>query len=121
MRAADADGSTLVFMDIVNTGYPIRLTRARTDAAERADVVGITMNGTELSTAAVGAVDVPVGELRLDPGGLAIKLDGLSEELAVGEEVDIVLTFEPGGELTVHAEVEPADATEHRHSGHSHQ
>ncbi|WP_425356248.1 copper chaperone PCu(A)C [Sinorhizobium americanum] len=107
-------------MDIENAGGPVRLTRVRTDVAERAELVGIVMEGTELTTAAVGAIDVPVGEVQLDPGGLAIKLDGLSQELAVGDEIEMVLTFEPGGELTVHYEVEPADAREHSHAGHSH-
>ncbi|APG95467.1 copper chaperone PCu(A)C [Sinorhizobium americanum] len=119
-RAADAGGSTLVFMDIENAGGPVRLTRVRTDVAERAELVGIVMEGTELTTAAVGAIDVPVGEVQLDPGGLAIKLDGLSQELAVGDGIEMVLSFEPGGELTVHSEVEPADAREHSHAGHSH-
>jgi copper(I)-binding protein len=107
-------------MEIENADKPARLTRVSTKVAERAELVGIVMEGTELSTTAIGALDVPVGGLHLDPGGLAIKLDGLSEELAVGDAIDVVLTFEPGGELTVHPQVEPAEATEHHHAGHSH-
>lgn len=120
VRAAAAGGSTLVFMEIENAGGPARLLDVKSDMAERASVVGIVMTGTEISTADMGPLDIPSGDFHLDPGGLAIKLDNLTKELVAGEELEIVVTFEPGGELVVHAEVEPEDATQHRHAGHSH-
>lgn len=120
VRAAAAGGSTLVFMEIENAGAPAQLVSVKSDVAARAAVVGIVMTGTEISTADMGPLDIPSGEFHLDPGGLAIKLDNLSKEFVAGEEVEIVVTFEPGGELVVHAEVEPEGATEHHHAGHSH-
>jgi len=121
VRAAAVGGSTLVFMDIENAGRAVRLVGVRADVAQRAAVVGVVMKETELSTADIGALDIPTGEVQLDPGGLAIKLENLSEELVVGQEIEIVVTFEPGGELVVHPEVEPVGATEHHHAGHSHE
>ncbi|MBW0368318.1 copper chaperone PCu(A)C [Ensifer adhaerens] len=120
VRAAEAGGTTLLFMEIENDGGPVRLVSARSSAAGAATTVGIVSQGETLSTVDIGVVEVPRGEFRMDPGGLAIRLERLSEDFAVDEEIDVVLTFEPGGELPLRAKVEAADATEHRHAGHAH-
>ncbi|KSV92931.1 hypothetical protein N184_22540 [Sinorhizobium sp. GL28] len=120
LRAAEAGGTTLLFMEIENDGDPVRLVRARSNAAGTATTVGIVLQGETISTVDIGVVEVPRGAFRMDPGGLAIKLEQLSEDFDVDEEIDVVLTFEPGGDLPLRAKVEAADATEHGHAGHAH-
>jgi copper(I)-binding protein len=54
----------------------------------------------------VGSVAIPAGEtVRLEPGGYHIMLIELTGELTVGDEIEITLSFERAGEITVSAEV----------------
>jgi copper(I)-binding protein len=50
----------------------------------------------------VDRIDVPAGEsVSLEPGGLHIMLLGLVEPLAVGDELELTLTFEVAGDVVV--------------------
>lgn len=54
----------------------------------------------------VGRIDVPAGgTVKLEPGGYHLMLMGVKEELIVGGKVEITLTFEKAGRITVQAEV----------------
>lgn len=49
-----------------------------------------------------GGFEVPAtGSLELKPGGKHIMLIGLNKPLVNGEEIEITLRFEKGGEITV--------------------
>jgi copper(I)-binding protein len=51
-------------------------------------------------------LDIPAGgTVRLEPGGHHLMLMGVSEPLVVGETVEITLTFETAGEVTVQAQI----------------
>lgn len=54
----------------------------------------------------VERVEIPAGgTVKLEPGGYHVMLIGLKEELEVGSTIEITLTFEKAGEITVEAEV----------------
>ena len=54
----------------------------------------------------VGPLEIPAGEtVRLEPGGYHIMLIELTGELTVGDEIEITLSFELAGDITVSAEV----------------
>lgn len=54
----------------------------------------------------VERVEIPAGgTVKLEPGGYHVMLIGLTQELEVGSTIEITLTFEKAGEVTVEAEV----------------
>ena len=54
----------------------------------------------------VDQIDVAAGAtVKLEPGGYHLMLMGVSEMPAVGSTVEVTLTFEQAGEITVKAEV----------------
>ncbi len=54
----------------------------------------------------VAEIDVPAGDtVKLEPGGYHLMLMDVSDMPAVGETVDITLTFEQAGDIMVQAEV----------------
>jgi len=62
--------------------------------------------GSMLGMQRVDRVEIPAGgTVELKPGGYHIMLIGLTRELQVGEQIEITLTFEKAGEVTVTAEV----------------
>jgi copper(I)-binding protein len=55
---------------------------------------------------AVDRIEIPSGgTIVLEPGGYHLMLMGLTDELVPGSTVELVLTFERAGEVTVVAEV----------------
>lgn len=71
---------------------------------------------------AVDRVPVPAGsEVTFAPGGLHVMLDGLTEDLQVGDQVDLTLTFERAGTVQATAEViEPGSAGDDTGASHDH-
>ena len=56
--------------------------------------------------APVDRIEVPAGgSVALEPGGFHLMMLGLTETPAVGDTVELLLTFQEGGEVTVQAEV----------------
>ena len=54
----------------------------------------------------VDRIEVPAnGSVALEPGGYHLMLLGLTQLPAVGDTVELRLTFQEGGEVTVQAEV----------------
>jgi copper(I)-binding protein len=119
-RATGAD-TALVFVEIENTGtMPVTLTGGAAELAESAALVGFTLeDGTPVYSELPALPVAPGTEMVLAPQGVALRLDGLSRDLAEGDSFDLTLAFaEAEVELTV--EVEAADATQHSHAGHAH-
>lgn len=118
---ATTDDTALIFVEIENTGEtPVTLTGGASELAEGAALVGFTLVGGAPSYPELPALPVAPGiEMVLAPQGVALRLDGLSRDLAEGDSFDVTLAFaEAEVELTV--EVEAADATQHGHAGHAH-
>lgn len=94
-------------------GYGIddRLIGATADVADRLDVHQTSMNddGT-MGMQHVDSLDLPAdGTLVLEPGGYHIMMMNV-DRLDVGTKVEVTLTWEQAGEMTVEAEVvDPAD------------
>ncbi|WP_321343415.1 copper chaperone PCu(A)C [Breoghania sp.] len=120
-RATGADYG-FVFMDIDNHGGADRLVSAATEAAKTVSIVGMTLTSEgAVSHIEIGEIDIPAEhEFKLDPAGVALKLDGLKGPLAKGGDLDLTLTFEKAGEVEIEVEIEAADAKEHSHAGHNH-
>ena len=54
----------------------------------------------------VARVEIPAGgSLQLKPGSYHVMLIGLARDLAVGDTIDLTLTFEKAGSITVKAQV----------------
>ncbi len=119
-RAAAAGSDTLVFMDIENKGATDRMLSVETGKAGNAEIAGITMKDGNTTTTPLGTVDVGSGETMLDPGGMAIVLHDLTEDLVKGEDFQLTVRFEKSGAVELDVEIEAADATQHSHAGHAH-
>jgi len=94
------------FMMIANTGNTVdALVEVATDAAETVELA--TMEPAQQQTA-IEQIEVPAGEeVVLDQGpGYHIFLSDLTRDLAVGDTVDLTLTFEHAGEIEVTAPVQ---------------
>lgn len=119
-RAAGSGADTLVFMDIENAGEADELVSASTDIAASATIVGVQHGAEGSTTVELGPIELSAGDTHLDPSGMAIKLTGLTQELAQGDHFELSLQLEHAGEVHIEVEVEAADASQHSHAGHSH-
>ncbi len=65
-----------------------------------------TMGGGMMSMQPVESIDVPAnGSVALEPGGFHIMLLDVKKVLAVGDTIEVTLTFEKAGEVEATAEV----------------
>lgn len=105
--SAMLDRAGAVYMVLHNgSGATDRLLSATTPAAEVVEIHETTMVDGMMGMAPVAAVEVPAGSaMELKPGGYHIMLIGLTEELNVGDTLELTLTFEQAGEVKVTAEV----------------
>jgi periplasmic copper chaperone A len=119
-RAVSAGGDAVVFFELENGGEPMVLSGAEAENAASVEIVGADMaaDGT-VTYQPVGSFTIPAGEFALDPDGLGLRLNGLTEALAQGEHFHMHLLL-GGGELEISVDVEAADATAHSHAGHAH-
>jgi hypothetical protein len=97
------------YMTLANDGEGDgRLVAVETDVADVAEIHETTMNDGSMSMQQVDGIDVPAGgSTALEPGGLHVMLLNVDQDLAVGDTVALVLTFDGGDEQTVDAEVVP--------------
>ena len=89
-----------------DTAQADRLTGAATDAAAAVEIHETTMENDVMSMHPVDGIDIAAGEsVSLAPGGLHIMLIGLQRNLIAGEKLDLTLTFEKAGQVSVEAEI----------------
>jgi copper(I)-binding protein len=102
-----SDVNSAVYLTIVNnTAQADRLTGAATDAAAAVEIHETTMENDVMSMHPVDGIDIAAGEsVSLAPGGLHIMLIGLQRNLIAGEKLDLTLTFEKAGQVSVEAEI----------------
>lgn len=119
-RATEAD-TALIFVEVVNEGEnSVTLTGGRSDLAETASLVGFTLTDGDPSYVDLLALPVAPGtEMMLAPQGVALRLDGLSRDLAEGDSFEVTISF-ADNDVVLTVEVEAADATQHSHAGHAH-
>lgn len=109
VRAAPAGGTSAAYMTITNGRVApdelvgVSAPDVTTDASlheTTSDASGMT--GMQMTK----SIKLPSGQaVALEPGGFHIMLMDLTRELKVGEQVQLVLTFEQAGVVNVTAEV----------------
>ena len=118
---ATTGSEALFFMEIHNEGdAEIEIIGVSTEDGAEGGLVGFRLvSGRETYE---DLPRVPVGpgqELELGPLGLAVRVTGLEEPLAEGEDLDAMLVTSAGA-IEVEFAVEAEDAQQHSHAGHSH-
>jgi hypothetical protein len=85
---------------------PDALIAANTDVAETVELHTVVMEDNVMMMRPVEQIDIPAsGETELRPGGFHVMLLGINQDLAEGETVDLTLTFENAGDISVTAPV----------------
>lgn len=115
ITVTDAWARTSAMMERAGAAYMVlhngsgetdRLVSATTPAAAVVEIHETTMVDGMMGMAPVAAVEVPAGgQTDLKPGGYHIMLIDLTQELNVGDTIELTLTFEKAGEVKVTAEV----------------
>ncbi|OGO54847.1 MAG: hypothetical protein A2V85_16840 [Chloroflexi bacterium RBG_16_72_14] len=96
------------YMTITNeTGRADALISVATDAAANPEIHQTTEDASGMmGMHPVERLDIPAGgTVTLEPGGFHIMLINLTGELVAGSTIELTLTFEQAGEVTVSAEV----------------
>ena len=95
------------YFDLRNNGdQPVVLTGGSSDAFAEVMMHRSTLKDGVASMQHLSQVEVPAGsKLSFASGGYHLMLLGLTELPAVGDTVELRLTFQEGGEVTVQAEV----------------
>ena len=108
-RAGERVGTTLaVYLTLSNEGGPDTLVAAGSPDAARVQVHGTDEVGMMRASS---ELDVPAGaDVRLEPGGTHLMLEGVGRSLAVGDTVPIELEFDRSGSVTVDAQVVPLES-----------
>jgi copper(I)-binding protein len=108
-RPAPAGADTAVYFTIVNGKVdPDTLVGASTDAAQMASIHQTTTDASGMTgMQPASSVTIPGGgTVSFAPGGYHVMLTGLKQELKVGDQVKVTLTFENAGVVTVSALVQ---------------
>jgi copper(I)-binding protein len=104
-RAAGAMAqSGAAFMEIMNMGETDdRLIAAASDAANRVELHTHVVDGDVMRMVHVEeGFAIPAGEaILLERGGMHVMFMGLTRALEQGDEIEVTLTFEEAGEMTV--------------------
>lgn len=95
------------YMIITNAGtVDDALIAASSSVSTATEVHESVMNGDQVTMREVDKIAVPAGKaVELKPGGYHVMFIGLKKPLTVGETVEVELTFEKAGKVTVTAEV----------------
>jgi len=101
--AAPAAKSGAAYVTIVNQGAESdRLVAVSTPAARSSELHRTVMDGDVMKMEPVHDLEIPAnGTLAMSPGGMHIMLMGLGAPLKAGETIDLTLTFEKAGDVTV--------------------
>ena len=101
----DMDLSTgAIYMTLTNTGdTPDRLLHLETNAAEAVEIHEVMMHGSVMEmTPLHDGLEIPTGEtVSLKTGDYHIMLIGLTKSLMAGESLELKMTFEHAGDVTV--------------------
>ena len=115
--ATPTAASGAAYISLMNHGAGAdRLLSASTPAAQSAEIHKTDMVDGVMKMLAAGPVDIPQGgTLEMKPGGYHIMLMGLTAPLQKGSEIEITLTFEKAGEVTVKVPVGAVAQGAHDH------
>ncbi len=108
VRPAPAGGIGGAFLTVVNpSSTPDRLVAARTSVAQSVELhETIDDSGVMKMRPVPGGYEVPAkGKLELKPGGKHLMFVGLGSDLKAGQELEITLTFDKAGDVTIKARI----------------
>ncbi len=105
-------GNTGVYLSIGNPSQnPDRLLVADTDVARATELHTHIMDGGMARMRQVPEIVIPPNEIvELAPGGLHVMLIGVESPLRSGDEIELTLTFEVAGTVTIVVPVRAATA-----------
>ncbi|MBP0050012.1 copper chaperone PCu(A)C [Marinobacterium sp. AK62] len=116
--------NSAAFMQLNNTGEPLKLVAASSPAAEVVELHTHTQDQGVMRMRRIDAIELPAGgTTELAPGGLHIMLIGLPKPLKEGSMIDLELTFDDGDSLEVEVPVKqvmPAGMQMKQGHGHVH-
>jgi periplasmic copper chaperone A len=100
-------GNGAVYVTIRNHGSEAdALLSASSDVATTAELHQTIEQDGKMVMRPLPKADVPAGgTLEMKPGGYHIMLLGLKQDLKPGETIDVALTFEKAGQMSVEARV----------------
>jgi periplasmic copper chaperone A len=100
-------GNGAVYVTISNHGSEAdALLSASSDVATTAELHQTIEQDGKMVMRPLPKADVPAGgTLEMKPGGYHIMLLGLKQDLKAGETIDVALTFEKAGQMSVEARV----------------
>jgi len=110
-RAAPAGGQSAAYFTITNTSDQAdSLVSASSKVAGMVQVHETTVDGSGVAEMhQVPKVDIPAGEgVVFKPGSYHVMMMGLTQDLVVGQTVELDLVFERAGHVTVMAAVRQA-------------
>ena len=118
---ATTGAEALIFFEIENrAGKSVSLSGGESEIGASVTLVGVRFKDGVSELVDLPAVPVKDGgDLHLDPEGLALRIDGLTQPLHEGDVIEIEVMLDIG-HVDVDVEVEAEDATGHSHAGHSH-
>lgn len=118
---ATTSGEAMIFFELENhTGKTVSLTGGESEIGTAVTLGGIRFKDGVAEFVALPAVPVKDGaDLHLDPEGLALRVEGLTESLHQGDVIEVEVELDIG-HLDVAVEVEAENATGHSHAGHVH-
>lgn len=98
-----------VYFTVKNTGdTDDALTSVSPDVARKAGLHRTVIEGTTMKMQPVAEIAIPAkGETILEPGGYHVMLMDLKEPLEEGDTIDLVLTFQEAGSISIQAPVTP--------------
>lgn len=102
----DATGAMAVYMEINNDGPALdRLTAAEIAGCERTELQTTSTDGDQIVMRQIddGIAIPPLATVVLGPGALAIRCLDMDAEVAEGDMISVMLTFEQAGATTVTA------------------
>ncbi|MGB1109494.1 MAG: copper chaperone PCu(A)C [Gammaproteobacteria bacterium] len=113
--------NSAVFMGVSNTdSVDHALVSAASPASEVVELHTHIMEDGLAKMREVPKIDVPAGgQTMLKPGGLHVMLIGLKQDLEIGQQVEVTLTFEDGSKKHFSAPVKPVKRMMH-HGGMKH-
>lgn len=109
VRAAGAGGTTAAYMTITNgrVAEDVLVGVSAPEVTESASLHETTSDASGMTGMQhTPSISLPSGQaVELKPGGYHVMLMDLKQDLAVGDQVQLTLTFEQAGPITVTAEV----------------
>lgn len=107
--------TSAVYLTVSTDGASDRLIGAASPAAQATEVHRTLMDGGVMTMAPISGVAVtPDADAVLEPGGAHVMLIGLTAPLEEGDMIELTLTFETAGEVTLMVPV-GAPGTDHGH------